>query len=138
MSADNGVIRIKRKGLKKFAFGNDAPFEVDVIVAFQEWIGIDDEFRPDLPNAEGNRPIPVAEKPKYHEEARAFVTRLATPNEGGAPDLTVAEALDFIARLREAYDELLDFFQPKSLVEPDSPATSQGGLTFSREEAEQS
>ena len=46
MSAgSNGVIRVGRKGRKKFAFGEGEPFEVDVVVAFQEWICIDDGFR---------------------------------------------------------------------------------------------
>ena len=42
MSANNGIIRIGRKGIAKFAFGSDGePFEVDVVVAFQRWIEIE-------------------------------------------------------------------------------------------------
>lgn len=125
----DGVIRVGRKGKKKFAFGEDgAPFEVDVVVAFQEWIGIDDAFREE----QEDRRIPVARMPEYHAAAVTFVQRLAaTPTE--VPDITVAEALDFMARLREQYDELTDFFQPKSREEPELPATSGAELRFLEE-----
>lgn len=134
MSANNGVIRIGKKGLKKFAFGETgAPFEVDVVVAFQGWLCIDDEFR----EREGcvDRTIKTADMPEYHQAAVQYVTSLSnmnTPGQDGI-QLTVAEALEFIALLREEYDGLLTFFRPKSLNEPDSPDTSEGGLRFSEE-----
>lgn len=120
MSADNGVIRIGRKGLKKFAFGDDGePFEVDVVIAFQHWIGIDDGFRPQEEDQDGGRPIPTAEVPAYHQAAVAFVAGLCNSK----VEVTVAEALDFLARLREQYDELADFFRPRSRQERASPDT---------------
>lgn len=141
MSANNGVIRIGRKGLKKFAFGEDgAPFEVDVVVAFQEWISIDDTFRPIEVDDDGNRPIPVDQMPAYHQAAVEFVQGLAANGTRGGVSpadtnrLTVAEALDFIARLREQYDELAVFFRPKLREEPDSLDTSEAELRFSVEE----
>lgn len=131
MSANNGIIRIGRKGLKKFAFGDEGePFEVDVVVAFQKWVNVDDDFRAQC-NAE-DKLIPTAEMPMYHQAAQLFVKEL------GGGDVTVAEALDFIARLREQYDELAVFFRPKSLQEPDSPATSGAELRFSVEGQEPS
>lgn len=141
MSSSNGVIRVGRKGLKKFAFGEDGrPFEVDVVVAFQLWITIDDGFRPVEEDKDGNRPIPVADYPAYHQAAVAFVQGLAAEDRGDGkdkvlPDITTAEALDFIARLREQYDELVVFFRPKLRGEPDSPATSGAELRFSAEES---
>lgn len=133
MSSSNGVIRIGRKGIKKFAFGEDgAPFEVDVVATFQQWIGIDDQFRPAEENAEGNRPIPTAEMPAYHAAAAAFVGGMA------GTEVTVAEALDFIARLREQYDELAHFFVPKSRRgqgSPDTSAEASATLQFSEEPA---
>jgi len=118
---NNGVIRVGRKGLKKFAFGEDGPaFEVDVIVAFQDWIGIDDEFRMETV-------IPTANMPAYHQAAVAFVSGL------GGGDVTTAEALDFLARLREQYDELAAFFLPRSREERASPATLAPELRFSVE-----
>jgi hypothetical protein len=139
MSADytmntnhNGVIRIGRKGLKKFAFGEDgAPFEVDVVVAFQSWIAIDDEFRPVEEDNDGGRPIPVSNISAYHLAAVRFVQNLRGTNE---PLVTTAEALDFIARLREQYDELARFFRPRLREERDSPDSSGVELRFLAEE----
>jgi hypothetical protein len=135
MSANNGVIRVGRKGLKKFAFGDDGqPFEVDVVVAFQEWISIDDSFRQVEPDTDGNRPIPVERMPEYHDAAVNFVERLANKawSEGAdtpppVVELTKAEALDFIARLRECYDDLAVFFRPRLPEERGSPGTSAAG-----------
>ena len=134
MSTNNGVIRVGRKGRKKFAFGEDGePFEVDVVVAFQEWIGIDDQFR----ERSEDRSISVADMPAYHQAAVAFVLILAgmDAREGAKPEISTAEALDFIARLREQYDEVAAFFQPRSLVEQDLPASSGAELRFSVEGA---
>lgn len=126
---NNGVVRIGRKGLRKFAFGDDGePFEVDVVVAFQRWLEIDEKFREDVqPDAEGLRIIPNSLMSAYHGAAQVFV------NECGGGETTVAEALEFIARLREEYDSLADFFRPKSRDERASPDTSAPGLQFSAE-----
>ena len=129
MTSSNGVIRIGRKGTRKFAFGDGPIFEVDVVVAFQRWITIDDNFRPEDTAEGGDRSISVADMPTYHLAAVAFVEEL------GGGGVTTAEALDFIARLREQYDDLAAFFQPKLREERVSPATLEGGseLRFSVE-----
>ena len=128
----NGVIRIGRKGLRKFAFGDDGePFEVDVVVAFQDWVATDESFRPAVRDEEGGRPIPGGDMAAYHLAAVEFVARLS----GGTADLTTAEALDFIARLREQYDEMVDFFRPRSRKKPESPDSSGAELRFSVEGA---
>jgi hypothetical protein len=128
VSQNNGVIRIGRKGTKKFAFGEDgAPFEVDVVVAFQQWVTTDESFRPMDQDEDGNRPIPTEDIPKFHQAAVDFVKSLSNV------EVTTAEALDFIARLREQYDELAIFFRPKLRDEPASPATSGVELRFSAE-----
>ena len=121
MSANNGVIRIGRKGIKKFAFGEEgAPdervFSVDVVVAFQQWIIVDDSFRGEE-KEDGRRPISVKDIPAYNQAAVEFVADL------GGGEVTTAEALDFLARLREEYDALAHFFQPKLLGEQDSQDT---------------
>ena len=127
MSANNGVIRIGRKGLKKFAFGEEgAPFEVDVVQAFQQWLCIDEQFR----EHNDNRTIETPEMPQYHQAAVDFATTQAA---GTVATVTIAEALDFIARLREQYDEVAAFFQPRSRDEPDSPGSSGAELRFSAE-----
>ena len=135
MSNSNGVIRIGRKGRKKFAFGEEGkPFEVDVVEAWQQWVIIDDNFRPEA-DEDGARPIPTAEWPAYHQAAVAFAQGLATDltQMTEPPAITIAEALDFIARLREEYDELAVFFHPKSRQERASPDTSEVELRFSAE-----
>lgn len=135
MSANNGVIRIGRKGTKQFAFGDDAPFKVDVVIAWQEWIEIDDGFRPDNEDGKGNRSIPLEQVPNYHQAAISFVDRLRSPEQSQTKrdSITVAEALDFLARLREQYDELAVFFRPKSQEKPVSQDTSEAELRFSTE-----
>jgi hypothetical protein len=131
MSASNGVLRIGRKGLKKFAFGeeDDAPvFEVDVVTTVRDWGVINNAFRQnDDPN---DRTIPDDRMGEYHDAMVRFVEGLCPAYKG---KLTKAEALDFIARLHEVYEELAVFFLPKSRKEPDSPATSETELRFSVE-----
>jgi hypothetical protein len=141
MSQSNGVIRIGKKGLKKFAFGEEGapgsePFVVDVVSAFEDWLVIDDNFRPTERDSEGNRNIPRVEIPAYHAAAVAYAEKVRGNVEGAEP-ITTAEALDFMARLREEYDALLHFFRPKSLPEPGSPDTSKEDsvLQFSEEPA---
>lgn len=142
MSANNGVIRIGRKGIKKFAFGETGtPFEVDVVVAFQGWLCVDDEFR----EREGcvDRIINTVDMPEYHRAAVQYVESLVVDQTADAMvarrggdrlNITVAEALEFIALLREEYDSLLTFFRPRSREKPDSPDTSEeGSMRFSEE-----
>ena len=137
MSASNGVIRVGRKGRKKFAFGEDGePFEVDVVVAWQQWIDTDRAFR----DRSEDRTINDGDMVDYHRAAVEFVCGLAVNTVKGEYDatatpITTAEALDFIARLREQYDEVASFFQPKSREEPDSPGSSAAELRFSAEPA---
>lgn len=134
MSSGNGVIRVGRKGKKKFAFGEDGePFEVDVVVAFQEWIAIDDSFREHEDRED--RTVAVADMARYHQAAVDFAVASTGGNPHAVPaeGITTAEALEFIARLREQYDELADFFVPRKREEPASPATSGAELRFSME-----
>lgn len=126
MSADNGVVRIGRKGRKKFAFGEDgAPFEVDVVVAFQEWVELDEAFRDE------NRVIPESRTRDYHQTVQDFAAKMCG---GTCADVCVAEALDFVARLREQYDEVAVFFRPRSRGEEEPSGSSESGIVFSREE----
>lgn len=136
MSSNNGIIRIGRKGIKKFAFGEEGtsgsePFAVDVVVAFQKWMQIDDSFRPEEEDAQGLRKVPMSEMLAYQQAAVEFVEDLrgrGIVRDGvtvsGYEPVNAAEALDFLARLREEYDRLADFFHPRSRQKPDSPATS--------------
>lgn len=143
MSAKNGdgVVRIGRKGTKKFAFGEDgAPFEVDVVCAMHGWIAVDEQFRTEEETGSDGtvyKVIPTADMNEYHAAAVGYVCSLATKESvgSGKPEITTAEALDFIARLREEYDALADFFRAKRRKEEDSPDTSAAELRFSEEPA---
>lgn len=119
-----GVIHIGRKGTKKFAFGEDGPeFSVDVVTVFQEWVNIDEGLRND-------GAVKAEDMPAYHAAAVEFATRLSSSDAG---TITTAEALDFIARLREQYDELSSFFVPRKREEPASHASSETGVLFTEE-----
>lgn len=121
MSQSNGVIRIGRKGIKKFAFGDDGPvFEVDVVATMQQWFIISDSYRTQE-DTNGDKSVPLEQMCNYHAEAQTYVTSLQGDE---AIHLTVAEALDFLARLREEFNRLADFFRPKLQEEEDSPDTS--------------
>lgn len=138
MSGSNGVIRVGRKGRVKFAIGEEGDpralpvFEVDVVAAFQRWVEIDEGFRPQEENDEGSRPIATTDMAAWHQAAVEFVAEL------GGGEVTTAEALDFIARLREQYDDLVVFFRYKSREERASPGTSavasEQTMRFSTEE----
>lgn len=127
MSESNGVIRVGRKGIKKFAFGEDGSvFSVDVVVAFHEWIEADNRFRDE--RGDEDRSIPHSATAEYNQMAVDFVQKLS-----GYGDLSKAEALDFVARLCEQFNELADFFHPKRREEDESPDTSEVELRFSAE-----
>ena len=124
----NGVIRISKKGIKKFAIGNGGAFDLDIVQAFTKWIQIDESFRED------DRTIKPENMPEFHQSAIDFVSYYAAGNVS-AP-ITTAEALDFLARLREQYEELANFFQPKLSEEPESRDTSgEVSVQFSEESA---
>lgn len=125
-ASSNGVIRIGRKGLKKFAIGEeDDPrklpvFEIDVVDAFQQWSLIVESFRSAEPNESGEYVIEPGRTMEYNQAAVDFVEHL-----GGGNDITKGEAFDFLARLREQYNELADFFRPKLREERGSLGTSE-------------
>lgn len=133
-SNGDGVIRIGRKGIKKFAFGDGPVFEVDVVRAFHEWLRTDEQYRKE--EGENKGKVLAEDLPAYHQAAVEFAQLLATPvGSQDVPIITVAEALDFKARLCEQYGELADFFLPKKRQKDESPDTSGVELQFSEEPA---
>lgn len=143
MAGTNGVVRIGRKGIKKFAFGVEGepggePFSVDVVVVWQRWAALDDSYRPVEEDANGARLIPQEVIPQYHAAAVEFVEGLRgygdrAKDQPGYEVVNISEALDFLARLREAYDELVDFFRPRLRDERVSPDSSAVEHLFSEE-----
>lgn len=120
MSEGNGtgVIRIGRKGKRYFAFGDGAPFEIDVVVVHNQWMDVDRSFR----DEKGE--VPEGKLTELNHACWSFVKEVS-----GVADLTLAEALDFLARVTEESGRLADFFVPKLPEGPSSPARTD--VTFS-------
>lgn len=121
MSESNGVIRTKSKGRRKFAFGEDgAEFEVDVIKAYDEWIGIDGSFRNE------KRLVPEEQLQAWKDAATAFAERLS-----GQTGLDGSTVLEFLALLQGEAIKLQDFFVVKYAEKPKSVDSLESRITFS-------
>jgi hypothetical protein len=121
MSEGNGteIIRIGRKGVKRFALGDGEPFSVDVIVVSNQWSDIDGSFR----DEKGE--IPRERWTECNQAAWQFVKQLS-----GTQDITLAEALEFIAKITIEAKKLQSFFDIKSPSEPSSPQST-GTVVYS-------
>lgn len=139
MSTANGapIIRIGKKGRKTFAFGEEDspkghPFTIDVVAIWQQWCDVHRSFQ----NEEGTIPRDKAMETNF--ALMQFVAALSgarlpqgipgAPEQPSPPsaeeELTLAEALDFMARIQEEVDALEDFFVPKLREKPSSPPKS--------------
>lgn|ERR1700683_783251 len=116
MSESNGAIRISKKGIAKFIFGDadDAPsISVDVIETNDEWYQIDQSFRVD-------GKVPTEQTVAYDASKRSYVQKLlaeayAAHHPGvPVPQIAMAEAGEFIARIHEETGKLRLFFEVKS------------------------
>jgi hypothetical protein len=121
------VIRIGRKGKMRVAIGETGePFEFDVIVTSQQWWDMDGTFR----DEDGKLPRDKWLAHRY--AAWAFVMELSGARKGTdgkwsggkCPDLTVAEALEFLKHLDAEVDRLQSFFERASKDEPSSPEST--------------
>lgn len=116
MSEGNGVIRLGRKGRKKFAIGEDGPeFEIDVIQVNNQWIRLHNEFY----GHEPPRKMTSQESQEYENAVWRFVKEVANDQ-----SLSLGEALEFVAVLNEEADKLKGFFVRRSSDAPNSPASS--------------
>jgi hypothetical protein len=115
----NGVVRMPRRGMVQFAFGDDAPFTFDAIEVWDAFVVFDTSNR----NEKGE--VPTDQLVGYGLALRSFVQNTVT-DAGKAcgvnpPQLTNAEARIFIGHLREEVEKLRSFFAPKSAEQPLSP-----------------
>ena len=120
----NGVVRIARKGIILFAFGDDPPFQVDVVSIHDEWLVIDKAFR------DVNDAVPPDQSLQYSAAKVQFVQAIAKKAYAGleqfkAPELTHAECFEFIAKIFEEVDKLRPFFVPKLQERPSSPENTE-------------
>ncbi len=109
MSASNGVLKIERKGKKKFAIGDAEPVEIDVSIVYDQWFVIDHDF------ADENGMIPPANLIARNTAMRNFVAELLK-----CDDVTMAEAQEFINILTVEVNKLRDFFSTKWPATPGS------------------
>jgi hypothetical protein len=115
----SGIIRIGKKGLRKFTFDEDADaFEIDVIAAQAQWLELDRQFRDD------NNEVPPDKLIALNEEARRFAMELAYDTKPKRI-LSIAEALEFLKLLNEEAGRLADFFTPKDSEVPSSRESSE-------------
>jgi hypothetical protein len=115
MSEGNGesVIKIERRGIRKFALGDGEPFAVDVVHVVNEWYDVDRTFR----NEAGV--VPPEKVKDYHAAVLKFVRDLA---QDGA--VNMAEAQGLMKRLTDEAEALQRFFGVITDGGPSSPPSS--------------
>jgi hypothetical protein len=114
------VIRIGRRGMRKFALGDGEPVELDVVATHVRWVDVDRQYR------DGDGKVIPEKVLELNAIAVDFVAALF----GLPPEqIDLACALEFLARLTEVSEELQDFFVVKSRGKPSSPGSTE--LTFS-------
>jgi hypothetical protein len=120
------IIRTKSKGNKWFAVGEEGEaFKLDVIATSNQWLDISRSFE----NESGV--VPADKLMDLNRACWKFVKDLATDPDGKclAPDISLAEALEFMRLLIDESEKLRSFFERKPSREPSLPESTE--LTFS-------
>lgn len=115
MSETNGaeVIRVGRKGLRKFAIGDGPVFEIDVWATMNAYLKMRRSF-----SGEDGKVAP--ENNDAFEQSLAGFVKDVTQTDG----LTVTEQLEFLKVLDEEAEKLRSFFTRKDAAAPSSaPST---------------
>lgn len=140
-TADDGVIRIGKQGVKKYAFATGPAFEVDLVRAFDWWIEIDGTFR----GADGA--VPKDQLAAWNKArvnfARLYVTALARPAPDGSPPaldqqvaneivagMDDAQCLGFLLSVESEVGKLKDFFAALTGAEPSPAPPSESATVF--------
>ncbi len=119
-SSSNGVIRLGRKGMRKFQLGDDDPIvEFDVVHVWNQWLEIDRSYRTGDSGA-----VPPDKYPELNAALNKFACEMLQVKE-----MSDADALHFQSQLNKEVDALLDFFGSRSEEKPSSPQSTR--LTFS-------
>lgn len=125
MSEKNGrdILKVGRMGRRWFSFGDDEPFELDVVVVYNQWTDIDAALRDDKGQ------MSRESMTQLNRAAFDFVRQIAgypRQRPDGAPsDLTLAEALAFLKMLTDEMEKLTSFFVPESRKGPSSPVSTE-------------
>lgn len=118
----DGVIRVERRGLRKFALGDMPPKEIDVTHAYSEWCRVDRQYR----GADGR--VPPEKAAELNEMAIKFARDMLL-DAGSQADVNLTEALTFLRLLTEEAEKLSGFFAPPTSGGPSSPGRT--AVTFS-------
>ena len=129
----NGTIKLGRRGWAKIQLDDDSPvFNVDVIAVYDLWYEIDWALR----DKEGVLPN---DKQNEHGQNRLnFVQQIFAEayakigHDSEVPQLSRADAENFIAKIREEAAKLRDFFSPKKDTPSSSPESTQTEIRFSQ------
>ena len=129
------ILRIGRRGKVKFAFGEEGEpgseaFFVDIVKVLDAWIDVDWQLR----DAEGKLPADKNEEygQNKHEFAQRIVTEAYAAQHAGKvpPELTRAEASEFLAYVSQEASKLRGFLPKPSETAQSSPKHME--LTFSQ------
>jgi hypothetical protein len=123
----NGVVRISRRGIAKFQFGDDdAPFEVDVIAVYDAWqtimwshLELNDKGEGILPNSK------IEEYGQVRLDFVQSVVNTAYQRLGGSPpDLSRAEAEAFLNEIAAQKEVLRNFTGSKKETPSSAPEST--------------
>lgn len=128
----NGVVRIARKGIVKFAFGEEGDeFSVDVRVIYDAWTEIDWQLR----NEKGE--LPTDKRVEHGQNRIRFVQAVvndayAANGLAAIPEVSGSEAIAFIDRVVEEVEKIHNFFSPKKDEPSSLPASPEMRINFSQ------
>lgn len=121
----NGVLKVHKRGRAKFQFGDDEPvIELDVIEVYDQWV----EVLWALRDAEGK--LPNDKVNEYGKNRQDFVQAVVNTAYGliaekpPIPNVSRAEAEQFIKLVEEAAEELRNFTSPKKDAPSSAPAST--------------
>lgn len=115
-NGEPAVIKIGRKGLRRFALGDGEPVELDVIHVWNQWLEVDRAFRDE------HDKIPRERWGEYSAAEVEFARQMLQAGEDQR--FSETEAKEFIRLLGEEAEKLTAFFVPRSRGEPSSPQGS--------------
>lgn len=137
-TSTNGVVRINKRGLAKFQFGEDDAdppepvLTLDVIAIYDAWYPVEWALR----DKEGV--LTPDKQDEYGQSRLDFVQSVvndaykAASADAPVPQITRAEAEMFLAEIVKKTRELRDFFSPRSETPSSSPGSSGAEIRFSQ------
>lgn len=129
----NGVIKIAKRSMRKFQFGDDQPVvEFDVIAVYDQWHQVNFALRV---KQDDDWIVPADKVDEFGLNRLNFVQALlndAYPEGIVAPTLTRSEAEEFIKQVQNEAAELRNFIYPKSDETSSAPESTEQETRFSQ------